>query len=73
MSSVDTNMATHGRTWVWAERYQCGLGGPSVYVNAGRKEAESERSHVSLPEPDETLPSKPQPHSNTQITRNGLN
>ena len=40
---------------------------------AGRKEAESERSHVAtLGQTIETLPGK-QPNSNTHITRNGLN
>ena len=42
-------------------------------LNAGREEAESERSYVALPEPDETFPGKPQPRGNTQITRNRLN
>ena len=43
-------------------------------LNAGRKKAESGRSHVAPPETDaETLPGKPQPRGNTQITRNRLN
>ena len=41
--------------------------------NIGRKEMKSERDHVVLLEPDRTLPGKPQPRGNTQITRNGLN
>ena len=42
--------------------------------NAGRKEEELERSHGALPETDVgTLASKPQPHGDTQINRNGLN
>ena len=36
-------------------------------LNAGRKKAESERSHVTPQETDAgTLPSKPQPHGDTQ-------
>ena len=43
-------------------------------LNAGRKEAESESSHVAPPDTDaRTLPGKPQPCGDTQITRNGLN
>ena len=43
-------------------------------LNAGRKEAESERSHVPPLDTDaRTLPGKPESCSNTQITRNGLN
>ena len=43
-------------------------------VNAGRKEAESEKHHVVLPETDaETLAGKPQPCGQTQINRNVLN
>ena len=43
-------------------------------LNAGRRKAESrERSHVALLEPEGSLPGKPQPHGNTQITKNGLN
>ena len=43
-------------------------------LNAGRKEAESERSHVSLPKIDaRTLADKSQPHGDTQINRNGIN
>ena len=42
-------------------------------LNAGRKKAESVRSHVALPETDAgTLPGKPQPHGNTQINGYGL-
>ena len=41
--------------------------------HAGRKEAESERSHVAPSEPDGTLPGNPQAHGDTQINRNGLN
>ena len=42
-------------------------------LNAGKKEAESERSHVALLETDaRILPGKPQPRGNTQISRNGL-
>ena len=42
-------------------------------LNAGRKEAESERSHVALPLTDSgTLPDKPQPCGNTQINGDGL-
>ena len=37
-------------------------------LNAGRKKAESERSHESPPETD----AKPQPCSNTQIIGDGL-
>ena len=39
-------------------------------LNVGRKKAESERCQVALTEIDAldgTLPSKPQPHGNTQI------
>ena len=39
----------------------------------GKRRVESERSHVALPEPDGTLPGKPQLRGDTQITRNGLN
>ena len=39
----------------------------------GERKEESERSHAALPDTDGTLPSKPQPHGNTQINRNGLN
>ena len=43
-------------------------------LNDGRKKVEAERSHLPYPETDAgTLPSKPQPHSNTQINRSGLN
>ena len=49
------------------------LGGKTK-LNTGRKEAESERSHVALPEIDSrTFPGKPQPRGNAQINRNGLN
>ena len=42
-------------------------------LNAGRKKAESERSHVALPETDTgTLPGKPQPHGNKQTNGDGL-
>ena len=42
--------------------------------NVGRKEVESERSHVALPEMDAgTLAGKPQSHGNKQINRNWLN
>ena len=42
-------------------------------LNAGRKEAESKRSHVALPETDaRTLPGKPQPCGYTQINGDGL-
>ena len=44
-----------------------------IKLNAGRKEVESERSHVAPLEPDGTLPGKPQPCGDTQINRNGLN
>ena len=43
-------------------------------LNAGRKEAESERSHGALPETDAiTLAGKPQSCGNTQINGDGLN
>ena len=43
-------------------------------INSGRKEAESGRSHVVLPETSAgTLAGKPQPHCDRQINRNGLN
>ena len=44
-------------------------------LNARRKNAESERTHVTPPETDfgQNLVSKPQPCGDTQITRNGLN
>ena len=42
-----------------------------IKQNAGRKEAESERSHVVLLEPEGTLAGKP--CDNTQINRNELN
>ena len=43
-------------------------------MNAGRKEAEAERSHGAPLETDAgTLASKPQPRGNTQINRYGLN
>ena len=43
-------------------------------LNVGRKEAESKKSHVAMPETDaRTLNGKPQPRGNTQINRNGLN
>ena len=43
-------------------------------LNAGRKEAESERSHVAPLETDAgTLTGKLQPSGDTQINRNGLN
>ena len=39
-------------------------------LNAGREMAESERSHVALPETDtKTLSGKPQPRDNTQINK----
>ena len=41
--------------------------------NAERKEEELEGSHVALLEPEGTLPGKPQPSGDTQITRNDLN
>ena len=41
--------------------------------NAGRKDAESERSCVAPQEQDGALAGKPQPRGDTQITRNGLN
>ena len=43
-------------------------------LNAGRKEMESERSHVALSEMDagQNLANRPKPHGDTQITRNGL-
>ena len=42
-------------------------------LNAGKRRVESERSHVAPPKQDGNFPSKPQPHGDTQITRNGLN
>ena len=43
-------------------------------MNAGRKEAESERSHVAPPETDDgTLAGKSQPRDDIQINTNGLN
>ena len=42
-------------------------------LNAGRKEAATERSHIALLEPNGTLAGKPQPCGNTQININGLN
>ena len=43
-------------------------------MNAGRKEAESRRSHVAPPErEDGILPGISQTLGDTQITRNGLN
>ena len=42
-------------------------------MNDGRKEAESRRSHVSLPETDTgTLAGKPQTRGDTQMNRDGL-
>ena len=41
-------------------------------LSAGRKEIESERSHVAPPETDiGVLPSKPQPLGDTQIIKMG--
>ena len=43
-------------------------------LNAGRKEADSERNHVVLPKTDvRTLPGKPQPCGHTWINGDGLN
>ena len=42
-------------------------------LNAGRKDAELERSHVAPLEQEGTLPSKPQPCGDTQINGDGLN
>ena len=42
-------------------------------LEAGKKKAKSERSHVAPLEPDRTLAGKPQPCDDTQINRNGLN
>ena len=43
-------------------------------LNAGRKKAELERSHVALPQTEaRTLLGKPQPCGDTQINRNWLN
>ena len=42
-------------------------------LNAGRKEAESERGHVAAKGKEcYNLNGKPQPRGNTQINRNGL-
>ena len=43
-------------------------------LNAGRKETESEKSHVAPQEIDaRMLPGKPQLHGDTQINRDGQN
>ena len=43
-------------------------------MNAGRKKAASERSHVASPETDaENFAGKPLPRGDTEINRNGLN
>ena len=42
-------------------------------LNAGRKNAESRRSHIALLEADaRTLPDKPQSHGDKQINGDGL-
>ena len=58
---------------LWAYSRAGGGGGGKTKWNAGRKEAESGRSHVTVLEPDVTLPGKPQPGGNTQINGDGLN
>ena len=51
-----------------------GRGGRTTKLNAGRKKAESKRSHVALPETDagQNLANKPQPCGNTQTNEDGL-
>ena len=47
--------------------------GRETKLNAGRKEAESERSHATSPETGtRTFPGKPHLHGNTKINKSGL-